>query len=219
MGYYALISKTNSVPISSLSQEMIFHQFLLRCDDLDNPAKGNERGRNSYPSIQSIARATGITSRSVRKNVSMMVETGLIREYSTQRYREYIKVKKGSVPLCREVNLSMLARLIDARDTIDTWRIAPEDPRYKALVNAAMTFLEDDWETRDWHIGYNARKLEWDGQLDTISPLLWSEYPGLDHDDSPDDDDDFKDNDHDDDVLGPLMEEDLDPYLQYRIEL
>lgn len=212
MGYYALIGKLDhAVRLLSPSQDAIFDQFLLRCDDYDDEEKGMERGRNSFPSIQTVSRAVGISTRNVRKNVSIMIDAGLIREFPTKRYRQSMKKQSGSSPLCREVNLSMLARLVDVRTLIDAWRILPEDPRYKALILAALVFRPDDWITRLWHAEYTARDLDWDGTVDSISPSLWDVKDTPKESESPLDDGN---------IQGTISEEELEVYTnKYRIDL
>lgn len=211
MGYYAHSAKASAVPLPSLSQELIIREFTIHCDDRDDSSKGMERGKNSFPSLHTIAKSVGVTVRNVRKNVSDLIDMGFLRENPTARYRIYASTRSGSAPLCREVNLSMLARLMDVRRLVDKWNIIPGDKRYIALVKAALTFCPDDWNTRIWHIDYKAMELDWDGELDSISPALW------DTKDTPEEEKSSLDDGR---IQGTMSEEELEPYTNnYRIDL
>lgn len=140
--------------------------------DDDTSGHAQSRGRNFYHSLTSIARELGTGVRNVKRAIKTLKEKGWIREYPTSRYLESYDPSISTTARCYEINLSMLARRLDIRKIINKHKVEPGTDLYKAMINCT-SFQEDDWKTRIWKGKYVPRSLDWDGDVDSLTPDLW----------------------------------------------
>lgn len=187
MGYH-LSSSTISIHLDQISvlAKATFTQIARYADDHDNYESQGIRGANSFPSLNRLSGLVGKSPRTVQRALQELRDARLIRERITPKFLRICGNKGPSqMPTCYEINLTMLARLLDVSKIIETNHINWGTDEYNALITEALKFREDDWDTRLWSVGYVPHALNWDGTLEGITEKLWS----------TDDDDDNTDGD------------------------
>lgn len=143
-------------------------------DDQDDEKEGRERGRNIFPSVSTIADNNDISVRNAQRKISELKEAGWIRERPTERYKKIYGVNNEKAPRCYELNLSLMARRIDAKNIAKDNKIKRGTDTYQALYDSTG-YQQDDWKKRVFSGSYKARELDWDGDIDSLTPDLWKD--------------------------------------------
>lgn len=173
MGFF-LANDVARAPIRGLSspmQKYILIRLAQFADDSDEG--GRHAGGNIYPSMNRIADLSGYRRASVHDSVSALLDSGWIREHETSKYLN--ASHPGRRPSCYEINLSMLARVIDAEMTITHYGMKKD--QYENLLNLAVVPRDDDWEKRLWFREYQARVLDIDKDNNSFHYNLWNRAP------------------------------------------
>lgn len=181
MGFRAMKYAVRSLDTRRGNHDRVLLSFFELCDDRTDPERDSVIGGNIYPSINSLSLELGASRSSIKRAINDLKEDGWIREKKTRRYIKTYGNVNGPVPICYQVNINRLIRLMSMKVFMKKIRTKSGTDEYHHLMSLTQ-YSPSDWLTAPDE-KMRILDLYWEGPIMEADHTIWNQVRPLSTDD------------------------------------